>query len=72
MLILLIQHIKKEQLRDNEYIIRSSGDLVSKLSVPRKYLNALLYPNFSKNHYITIPSESNNPIKEHEITILDR
>ena len=25
-----------------------------------------------KNHYITIPSESNNPIKEHEITILDR
>ena len=25
-----------------------------------------------KNHYITIPAESNNPIKEHEITILDR
>ena len=27
---------KKEQLRDNEYDIRSSGDIVSKLSVPRK------------------------------------
>jgi hypothetical protein len=63
---------KKEQLRENEYIIRSSGDLVSKLSVPRKYFNALLYPSWSKNHYITIPSESSNPIKEHEITILDR
>ena len=25
---------KKEQLRDNEYVIRSSGDIVSKLSVP--------------------------------------
>ena len=55
-----------------EYIIRSSGDIVSKLSVPRKYFNSLLYPSWSKNHYITIPSESNNPIKEHEITIIDR
>jgi hypothetical protein len=63
---------KKEQLRDNEYIIRSSGDIVSKLSVPRKYFNALLYPSWSKNHYITIPAESSNPIKEHEVTILDR
>ena len=63
---------KKEQLRDNEYIIRSSGDIVSKMSVPRKYFNALLYPSWSKEHYITIPSESNNPIKEHEINILDR
>ena len=25
-----------------------------------------------KNHYITIPAESSNPIKEHEINILDR
>ena len=63
---------KKEQLRDNEYVIRSSGDIVSKLSVPRKYLNALLYPNFSKNHYITIPAESYNPITEHKPDILDR
>ena len=39
---------KKEQIRDNEYVIRSSGDIVSKLSVPRKYLNAILYPNWSK------------------------
>ena len=53
-------------------MIRSSGDIVSKLSVPRKYLNALMYSNFSKNHYITIPAESSNPIKEHEINILDR
>lgn len=63
---------KKEQLRDNEYVIRSSGDVVSKLSVPRKYFNALLYPTWSKEHYITIPAKSNDPIKEHEITILDR
>ena len=27
---------------------------------------------FLKKHYITIPAESSNPIKEHEITILDR
>jgi hypothetical protein len=63
---------KKEQLRDNEYVIRSSGDLVSKLSVPRKYLNALLYPNWSKNHYITIPAKTSNPITEHKPDILDR
>ena len=63
---------KKEQLRDNEYIIRSSGDIVSKLSVPRKYFNALLYPSWSRNHYITIPAKTSNPIKEHEVTILDR
>jgi len=63
---------KKEQLRDNEYVIRSSGDIVSKLSVPRKYLNALLYPSWSRNHYITIPAKTSNPIKEHEINVLDR
>jgi hypothetical protein len=63
---------KKELLRDNEYIIRSSGDIVSKLSVPRKYFNALLYPSWSKEHYITIPAKTSDPIKEHEITILDR
>jgi len=63
---------KKEQLRDNEYVIRSSGDIVSKLSVPRKYLNALLYPSWSKNHYITIPAKTSNPITEHKPDILDR
>ena len=49
---------KKEQLRDNEYVTRSSGDIISKLSVPRKYLNALLYPSWSRNHYITIPAKT--------------
>jgi hypothetical protein len=63
---------KKEQLKSNEYVIRSSGDIVSKLSVPRKYFNALLYPNWSKKHYITIPAKTSNPIKEHEVNILNR
>jgi len=31
-----------------------------------------LYPNFSKNHYITIPAKTSNPITEHEVNILDR
>ena len=63
---------KSESLRDNEYLIRSTGDVVSKLSVPKKYMNSILYPNWSKNHYISIPAKSSNPITEHEINILDR
>ena len=33
---------KSEQLQDNEYIIRSSKDLVSSLSVPTQLLNETL------------------------------
>ena len=63
---------KNERLGSNEYIIRSSGDLVSQLSVGQKLKNSLLYPSWSKNHYLTIENKTGNPISEHAITILDR
>ena len=63
---------KAEQLKDNEYIIRSSGDVVSTLTVPKKMINSVLYPSWSKEHFITIPAETNNPITEHKIDILNR
>ena len=63
---------KNESLSNNEYIIRSSSDVVSSLTVPKKMLNNLLYPNWTKSHLITIPAKSANPIEEHKIDILDR
>ena len=63
---------KSEQLQDNEYIIRSSKDLVSSLSVPTQLLNETLYPNWSKHHYINIKAETDNPIIEHSPAILSR
>jgi hypothetical protein len=45
-----------EKKGDNETIIRSSGDIVSRLSNPD----------------ITIPAQSSNPIEEHKLSILDR
>jgi hypothetical protein len=63
---------KNASLKDNEYIIRSSGDVVSSLSAPKKLMNSILYPNWSKNHLITIPAKTNNPLTEHKIDILDR
>ena len=63
---------KNANLKDNEYIIRSSGDVVSTLSAPKKFLNSILYPNWTKNHLITIPAKTNNPLTEHKIDILDR
>jgi predicted lipase len=63
---------KAETLKDNEYIIRSSGDVVSSLTVPKKMINSVLYPSWTKEHMITIPAETNNPITEHRIDILNR
>jgi hypothetical protein len=63
---------KAEQLKDNEYIIRSSADAVSALTVPKKMINSVLYPSWTKEHFITIPAETNNPITEHKIDILNR
>ena len=63
---------KNESLSNNEFIIRSSGDVVSSLTVPKKMLNNILYPNWTKTHLITIPAKSANPIEEHKIDILDR
>ena len=70
--IMLNPAYKNERLGSNEYIIRSSGDLVSQLSVGQKLKNSLLYPSWSKNHYITIENKTGNPLTEHAITILDR
>jgi hypothetical protein len=63
---------KNATLSDNEYIIRSSGDVVSSLSAPKKFMNSILYPNWSKEHLITIPAKTSNPLTEHNIDILDR
>ena len=63
---------KNASLKDNEYIIRSSGDVVSSLSAPKKFLTSILYPNWSKEHLVTIPAKTNNPLTEHKIDILDR
>jgi len=63
---------KAEPLKDNEYIIRSSADAVSALTVPKKMINSVLYPSWSKEHMITIPAKTNNPITEHKINILNR
>jgi hypothetical protein len=63
---------KSASIAENEYIIRSSGDVVSSLSAPKKYLNSILYPNWTKSHLITLPAKTNNPITEHKVDILDR
>jgi len=63
---------KNESLANNETIIRSSGDVVSALSVPKKFANSLLYPGWTKKHMITIKAKTSNPIEEHKIDILDR
>jgi hypothetical protein len=63
---------KAESMNDNEYIIRSSGDAVSALTVPKKFINSFLYPTFTKNHMITIPAKTKNPITEHKVDILER
>ena len=40
---------KNASLKNNEYIIRSTGDVVSKLTVPKKALNSVLYPQWTKS-----------------------
>jgi len=63
---------KNASLKDNEYIIRSTGDIVSKLAAPKKYLNSVLYPNWTKQHMIFLEDKTGNPITEHKPDILDR
>ena len=63
---------KNASLKDNEYIIRSTGDVVSKLAAPKKYLNSVLYPNWTKEHMIFLEDKTGNPITEHKPDILDR
>jgi hypothetical protein len=63
---------KNATLKNNEFIIRSKGDVVSKLTEPKKLINSVLYPKWSKNHMITIDDKTGNPITEHKVDILDR
>ena len=63
---------KNESQGNNEYIIRSSLDPVSMLKAPRTAINNVLYPEWSKNHNITIPAKTSNPLTEHSIEILER
>jgi len=63
---------KNASLKNNEYIIRSTGDVVSKLTVPKKALNSVLYPQWTKKHMINIENKTSNPITEHKVDILDR
>jgi len=63
---------KNASLKNNEYIIRSTGDVVSKLTVPKKALNSVLYPQWTAKHMINIENKTGNPITEHKVDILDR
>jgi hypothetical protein len=58
--------------KKNEYNIRSSSDVVSKLYQPVSNTRSVLFPKYSKKHDITIDSESFNPLVEHKVDILDR
>ena len=59
-------------MNDNEYIIRSSCDAVSALTIPKQNIDSFMYPNWTKSHMITIPAKSKNPITEHKVDILER
>ena len=63
---------KNASLQDNGYIIRSTGDVVSKLAAPKKYLNSVLYTNWTKQHMIFLEDKTGNPVTEHKPDILDR
>ena len=63
---------KNASLKNNEYIIRSTGDVVSKMTVPKKALNSVLYPQWTAKHMIHIKNKTGNPITEHKVDILDR
>jgi hypothetical protein len=63
---------KNANLKNNEFIIRSTGDVVSQLVAPKKILNSVLYPKWSKKHMINIENKTKNPITEHKVDILDR
>ena len=63
---------KDEALKNNEFIIRSSGDVVSALLVPKKMMNQMLFQTWTKEHMITIEKQTNDPLTEHKVDILSR
>jgi hypothetical protein len=62
---------KFSNLKNNEYIIKSTLDPVSVLVKPKEIINNVLYPNWTKNHIINIPSDNLNLFKQHKVDILD-
>jgi len=58
---------KLSNLKKNEYIIKSSLDPVSVLVKPKEIINNVLYPNWTKNHIINIPSDNYNLFKQHSV-----
>lgn len=44
---------KNASLKNNEYTIRSTVDVVSKLTAPKKALNSVLYPQWTKKHMVS-------------------
>jgi len=56
----------------NEYNVRSSKDIVSFPMMIKNNLQSITNPNWSKNHNLTIPAETNNILKEHSPDILKR
>jgi hypothetical protein len=63
---------KNASLKNNEFIIRSTGDMVSQFVAPKKIVNSVFYPKWSKRHMINIENKTKNPISEHKVDILDR
>lgn len=62
-----------EKPKKNEYNIRSSADVVSGLYTPVAKAREILYPEYSKKHDITIPSDSKlDVLGNHSADVLDK
>jgi len=42
------------------------------MTVPKKALNSILYPQWTKKDMVNIEKKTGNPITEHKVDILDR
>lgn len=56
----------------NEYVIKSSLDPVSSLKNIQNATLNITNPGYNKKHNIVIPAQTNNPLTEHSLIILDR
>ena len=45
---------------------------MSQFVAPKKIVNSVFYPKWSKNHMINIENKTKNPLTEHKDDILDR
>ena len=43
--------------------------MVSQFVAPKKIVNSVFYPKWSKNHMINIENKTKNPITEHKVDI---